>query len=380
MKAYHTLVFVLCTTVGLAQNLLPNGGFESLINLPVKKNPKNSFQYEPLSGYKPYLFNVKYWFAATKATPDLRITDLNKHRECKKKYPDCNRSKMGIVCTGIMAYQTNETYNAFREYIEIKLLEKLEIGRTVNIEFWVRKEREAKLISNNIGCYLSEKKIYADIEEQLKLKPQINSEEIINEEETKWVKISGKVKIDKEYQFLSIGNFFSNEETKIKKYEHYTSYPSIPPYAYYLVDDVKIWYEGTEPTEAPDPIAQRAKKLEFVEDHIIENLYILFEHDSHVIKQESKPVLDEFLEKLKNSKNKYEIKIIGHTDADGSDTYNLNLSASRAKSVMNYLIRNEVDYKNISSKGFGENRPIVNNDTELNKAKNRRVEIILNKL
>ena len=368
--AFFSLVFLFSINVS-AQNLVPNGNFEKLRNLPVKPNPKNSYRYEPLSGYKPYLSNIDSWFAATKATPDLRVYDKSKYLKCNKIHPDCDKPKSGEISAGIISYQKNKSFPVFREYIEVKLKEKLEVGKTVNVEFWVIKEREAKIVSNNIGCYLSVNRVTAEVNDNLKLKPQINHDTIINETEPKWVKITGQIEIDKAYEYLLIGNFFSNEDTEIKDYKNYTGNAYIPPYAYYLVDDVRLWYEGTSPESMPQTTSILTK------DTLIENALVEFEYDSAVIKLGSTDNLDRLITSIMNSPAQYKIKIIGHTDNTGTADYNLNLSSRRAKSILEYMLNKGISSKYLSFKGLGETQPVVENTTEENKLKNRRVEIIL---
>jgi OOP family OmpA-OmpF porin len=71
-----------------------------------------------------------------------------------------------------------------------------------------------------------------------------------------------------------------------------------------------------------------------------------------------------------------EIKVVleGHTDWEGTSEYNLHLSMQRAESVKNYLVSNfGVDPSRLSTKGYGETRPVAPNDTEENRQRNRRV-------
>ncbi len=77
---------------------------------------------------------------------------------------------------------------------------------------------------------------------------------------------------------------------------------------------------------------------------------------------------------------KYEdtdILIEGHTDSDGSDTYNQGLSESRAKSVANYLVWNKVVGDRLTTSGYGEMQPIAANETSEGKSLNRRVEVAI---
>lgn len=71
------------------------------------------------------------------------------------------------------------------------------------------------------------------------------------------------------------------------------------------------------------------------------------------------------------------VKIVGHTDGDGDDAKNMDLSKRRAESVKNELVKNfGIDSSRLTTEGAGETKPIVANDTPVNKARNRRVEII----
>lgn len=76
-------------------------------------------------------------------------------------------------------------------------------------------------------------------------------------------------------------------------------------------------------------------------------------------------------------KTNYSLIIAGHTDNVGSANSNLILSQKRAEAVKTYLINKGIDTQRITAKGFGENMPIAPNDTEENRALNRRVEFFI---
>jgi OOP family OmpA-OmpF porin len=71
------------------------------------------------------------------------------------------------------------------------------------------------------------------------------------------------------------------------------------------------------------------------------------------------------------------VAIEGHTDNQGSESYNLELSQRRAESVRAFLIRSGVSPERISTEGFGENYPVASNATPAGRLQNRRVEIYL---
>lgn len=67
------------------------------------------------------------------------------------------------------------------------------------------------------------------------------------------------------------------------------------------------------------------------------------------------------------------LRVEGHTDSDGDDNANMELSKARAAAVTAWLVANNVECKRLMPVGFGETRKLVENDTPENKAKNRRV-------
>lgn len=71
------------------------------------------------------------------------------------------------------------------------------------------------------------------------------------------------------------------------------------------------------------------------------------------------------------------VEIGGHTDDVGSDAANLELSRKRAQAVVSYLTKNGIDASRLTAKGYGETTPQVPNDSDVNRAKNRRIEFKL---
>jgi outer membrane protein OmpA-like peptidoglycan-associated protein len=71
------------------------------------------------------------------------------------------------------------------------------------------------------------------------------------------------------------------------------------------------------------------------------------------------------------------IEIGAHTDSDGAEDRNLELSRRRAASVVDYLVREGVDRARLTATGYGQSRPVAPNDTPENKARNRRVEFFV---
>lgn len=103
---------------------------------------------------------------------------------------------------------------------------------------------------------------------------------------------------------------------------------------------------------------------------------ILFDSGSDVIKPESMGIIRQISQVLQEERS-INVKIVGHTDADGAEDTNLNLSKARAEAVKKALINvYAIDGSRLTTDGKGETEPIGDNATADGKAKNRRVEFI----
>ncbi|MEL6811334.1 MAG: OmpA family protein [Bacteroidota bacterium] len=104
---------------------------------------------------------------------------------------------------------------------------------------------------------------------------------------------------------------------------------------------------------------------------------INFEVNSYTLTSSSYAVLDGIATMLAKHPE-VNVNVHGHTDSDGTDAFNQTLSENRAKSVMDYLTGKGVASSRLTSAGYGEKMPIDKSGTEAAKAKNRRVEFVLN--
>lgn len=102
---------------------------------------------------------------------------------------------------------------------------------------------------------------------------------------------------------------------------------------------------------------------------------ILFDYDKATLKQSSDKQLQHIVTMmLENPDLKVEVQ--GHTDNQGSDEYNLNLSQLRAETVASYLGLFGIHSERLIPKGYGESQPVDTNETEEGRARNRRVELV----
>jgi len=136
--------------------------------------------------------------------------------------------------------------------------------------------------------------------------------------------------------------------------------------------DIELEIESYD--DAEEIIVTKEDGLIYIE---LENIY--FDLDKWTIKPDAARRLDVLVDLLKKYP-KMEVELGAHTDSRSSDDYNLRLSDNRAKAALDYMVANNIDIKRLTSKGYGESRPLVNcgnNCSEDEYAINRRVEFII---
>ncbi len=146
--------------------------------------------------------------------------------------------------------------------------------------------------------------------------------------------------------------------------------------------------DNTSPVETEDntpaePAAEAVQSSDFIKDsalsetnRIAVNLpEIVFTADSSSISSETRASIHNLAETLLNCRIK-RINIEGHTDNRGTDFGNLYLSNRRAEAVASILIEAGIPPEIIRTTGFGAGRPKYPNDSDINRSRNRRVEIV----
>jgi outer membrane protein OmpA-like peptidoglycan-associated protein len=104
-------------------------------------------------------------------------------------------------------------------------------------------------------------------------------------------------------------------------------------------------------------------------------LYINFDTGKSVVKPESQPIIEQIVQMLKSNPD-LKIGVEGHTDNVGTPASNKSLSEARAKSVVSAIVAQGISAERLSPAGYGQDKPIGDNNTEEGRAKNRRVELV----
>jgi outer membrane protein OmpA-like peptidoglycan-associated protein len=99
-----------------------------------------------------------------------------------------------------------------------------------------------------------------------------------------------------------------------------------------------------------------------------------FEFDKATLAPNAKTILDQVTLALA-ARTDIKVEIAGHTDSKGSDIYNESLSRRRADSVRQYFIGHGIDASRMTTMGYGETRPVADNESDAGRELNRRVEL-----
>ena len=194
-----------------------------------------------------------------------------------------------------------------------------------------------------------------------------------------WFKISGKYLADGGEKYVTIGNF--NASVK-KDMARMNIFKFGFKEAYYFVDDislikakeavekVKVEIVGSFSIDDQDSVLQVKNNIKVGEKVQLKNIF--FENGRYYLLPESSVELNKLAQYLIRNPA-MEVQINGHSDNAGSRSKNQKLSELRAREVFEYLIKKGVQNK-LYFKGYGSSIPIAGNDTEIDRAKNRRVE------
>ncbi|MDR5902304.1 OmpA family protein [Halomonas icarae] len=131
--------------------------------------------------------------------------------------------------------------------------------------------------------------------------------------------------------------------------------------------------DSPEPVAEPAPMPEPEPEPVFVPVTLQSD--VTFAFDSAELRPGAASELNQVASTL-NDNPEVRVTIAGHTDAIGTNEYNLELSKDRADSVRDYLMSQGVAGDRMNTVGYGEERPVATNETDAGRAMNRRVEIM----
>jgi len=343
--------------LSFAQNLVPNPGFEEFLKCPI------SFSTDPKH------FGPNNWNSPTQGTPDYFNKCAIGDMDVPRNWAGVSFAHSGFGYAGIYAWST--AGHNYREYVQCKLKEPLKAGVNYNLQFFYRLSSYSVYAIDRIGLALVDSAIKVNHDSLLQVNPVLTK---INDIETltnEWYQASAKYQAKGGEQFLVIGNFADNNTTVSRKIEYREGKSlMLGSSAYYYIDDVSV-----SPADAPriDSLSASSPAAIKPNEAYVLN-HINFEYNSFRLLPSSFGQLD-FLVAVLKRHPQWKVQLNGHTDDQGSDEYNLILSANRAKSVGDYLMHHGVSGELILTHGFGKLKPLVTGSDEQTRAINRRVEV-----
>lgn len=176
---------------------------------------------------------------------------------------------------------------------------------------------------------------------------------------TDWTRLCGTTTAKGGEKYIMLMNYNFNEKSKFKNKEMI------------YFDDFSLEINDEDNDCCPEMLHAKPGDAITLKE-------LLFKTSSDIIEKSLYTELNRLAIYLKQNKE-FKIQINGHTDNVGNAQSNMELSKNRAKSVYDYLINKGIKAERMKFEGFGSSKPIALNNTEENKAKNRRVEIVFAK-
>ncbi len=340
-------------------NLVPNPSFEEFRTFPVGW----FFKGEDFTNL------VKYWSSPTAASPDAYNPRVRVPTSWAENGFGKSKPHTGVGMAGITVFGCDGEKPHCREFVQIQLREPLVIGQRYAFEMWVLRLPKGIPV-NNLSAVVNEKMVKQGIDEPLSVKtfsPQITFKNIVYAEQ--WTKLCDTFTAKTTGEWLIIGNFETDRITNHRP--HVTNYDKVL-FGYYYLDDVALRkIPPILPFIAPpdDWTKQPMKRGKTI---VLKN--ILFESDRDELLPRSETELEKLLQILKSNPT-MTLKIVGHTDANGNENYNIELSNRRAKKVANWLTKAGIAKNRLQMVGLGSSQPLVANENEELRQQNRRVEI-----
>ena len=388
-------------TVSIGEIRINNNQSDTV--LPFNKESQNLIinpEFE-IYKYKPVLlFNngksriedwIPFWATPGDFTPDY----YNPYRKIKNH----NIFSIGgseinefYSYVGLGLYQSNENYS---EFIQGKLKTQLNIGQLYCLNLSVKLSPYSGFSIDRIGIFLSDSSITLNKSNVMEYKPQI----ILNclgSNSSDWQYLCNSFVAIGNEKYITIGRFEHHDSIIINKIEpEYESSFGLDRAAYYFLNKVELYPINSISECNCTTIKIPSSEIALANIEVFDNLQfedfeqldtnkavilknVNFESNKYELLLSSEKDLMKLFSFL-NKNQLAKIEIIGHTDNLGSKEYNLELSENRAKAVYDWLVTKGVTKERLNYKGFGNEKPLFDNTSEENRAKNRRVEFKIKK-
>ncbi len=353
------LSITLLAQTSAKDNLVPNPGFEEYLGIPT------DWFY---SG-EDFTRVMRYWDSPTGASPDAYGPNIYVPRHWREKGFGQTKAHGGHSRVGLTLYGCHGGKPHCREYIQTQLIEPLVPGQRYEISYWIHPLTNSLQI-NNLGVGFASLHSVSQTDEVLTPEYLLSNEEILSSTPGEWVQCRHEFHAQSEAGYMIIGNFKSDEETRVRS----RCPGECLPFAYYYIDDVVLRKLPPilDVPVAPDDLSRAVLE----EEKTVRLNYIFFDSGKADFLPRSFRELYLLLELMQGHPDMV-IEVHGHTDNLGTDEFNHLLSLERAQNIFTFLTDHGIDPGRIQYNGFGNTNPISDNATEASRSRNRRVEFLI---
>ncbi|HEY3405500.1 MAG TPA: OmpA family protein [Ohtaekwangia sp.] len=360
MKVFLTVTLFIFSFAASAQNLVPNGSFEEFTSCPGDFSQNKSE------------FRVKGWWSATQGTPDHFHSCSRGNASVPHNWAGVSEAFDGKGFTGIYLWMDN--HKDYREYLQCRLTTSLIKDSVYTVDFRFKLSSYSRYAIDRIGLFLTDSAVVSDHDVVINAVPTFSlvKDSALTQKTGYWEKAHFDYKAKGGEQFLVLGNFFTNDETKFYRIQFTPDQQDmLQMSAYYYIDDVKVIQHSQRYDELLPEFEPRFAELN--KTYVLRN--ILFEFNSYKLRSSSFEELDGVVFWLEQHPNA-RVVLSGHTDDVGGTRYNQKLSENRARSVAAYLHYQGIAEQRIETAGHGKSKPLIDSTTEEAREQNRRVEVL----
>lgn len=356
-----TVFFIGLPVLVAAQNLVPNGSFEEYIVCPGS--------YSRLPGE----FRVSSWSSLTTGSPDYFNTCSKGEADVPYNWAGVSEAFDGNGYAGIYTWMS--VSKEYREYIHCKLTEPLIRDSLYRVEFRYKLSSYSKFCTDRIGILISDSIGSISNDLPLAIEPTFSfiKDSALTMETGSWEIAAAQYKARGNERFVTIGNFADNASTHFYRIQFRPEQqPMLANSAYYYIDDVRV-----TPVYGA-PVSGEEMPLALEDEPELNTVYVLkdirFQFNSYALMPVSYAALDRVVDYMRDHPH-LSVRLSGHTDDVGPDTFNQKLSAQRAESTAAYLVSRGIVAQRITTAGYGETKPLMSGTTQQARDTNRRVEI-----
>lgn len=227
-KIILCLCFGTCLNLASSQNLVPNPDFEIYGTVPCGWT-NSSFDFNAA---------IDSWTSPTDATPDIFSTLISpacSNYQPYSTYAQCNGYQVPHSGNIFAGFYTEVNNFIYREYLQVQLTQPLVVGETYKVSMYVSLSDNSMYATNNLGVGFSTALTNLSIYNELGYAPQINFTNVISDT-SNWVYLEANLLATDAWQYMIIGNFYSDVATSIVNFNP----GGVWDRSYYYVDDVSV--------------------------------------------------------------------------------------------------------------------------------------------